>query len=246
MAVRQDECSREIARIISTLCTPRSILEAGVGEGTTISGVVKHLESVDSYGFDLSWSRVAFARRWLASNGIESTKLCTGNLLDIPFLDSSIDVVYTSHSIEPNGGREMEILRELYRVAKQFVVLIEPAYEFASVEARQRMDFHGYCKGLDRVSRSLGYDVLEHAPFGFTISDPLNPSGLTIIRKDSDNNSTSHEMYACPKYKTPLKNLGDMMFSREALVVYPVVLGIPCLRIENGIVASKFEEVIQF
>jgi hypothetical protein len=34
-----------------------------------------------------------------------------------------------------------------------------------------------------------------------------------------------------------------MLFSPEALVAYPVLDGIPCLRQENGIFASKFQEV---
>jgi uncharacterized protein YbaR (Trm112 family) len=36
--------------------------------------------------------------------------------------------------------------------------------------------------------------------------------------------------------------IGGMLFSPEALVVYPIVGGIPCLRIQNGIFASKYEE----
>jgi hypothetical protein len=50
----------EIARVILSLCEPGSILEAGVGEATTLSGVPQAVGSdVDGYGFDLSWSRVA-------------------------------------------------------------------------------------------------------------------------------------------------------------------------------------------
>ncbi|MFA6568260.1 MAG: methyltransferase domain-containing protein [Victivallales bacterium] len=245
MAIRQDECSKEIARVILSLCRPASILEAGVGEATTLSGVLKHLGGkISSYGFDLSWSRVAFAKKWLHANGITNSVLCSGDLFNIPFLDNSIDVVYTSHSIEPNGGREEPILRELYRVASKYLVLIEPAYEFANGEAQQRMEHHGYCKNLRGISVSLGYDVLEHKPFNFTISDPLNPSALTIIRKNNDCVFSPSHVLACPKFKTPLKEVGGMMFSPEALVVYPIIWGIPCLRIENGIFASKYEEVI--
>ena len=36
-----------------------------------------------------------------------------------------------------------------------------------------------------------------------------------------------------------------MLYSDEALVVYPIIGGIPCLRIENGIYASKYEEVMK-
>ena len=38
-----------------------------------------------------------------------------------------------------------------------------------------------------------------------------------------------------------LKELGGMLFSPEAAVVYPIVGGIPCLRTGNGVLASKYE-----
>ena len=114
----QAEKTAEIARVIRTLCAPQTVMEAGVGEATALSGVMRHLGGVRAYGFDLSWSRIAVARQWLERQGVAGTRLCTGDLLHMPFADESIDVVYTSHSIEPNRGREEPILRELWRVAR--------------------------------------------------------------------------------------------------------------------------------
>jgi len=246
-------CSIKLAQIILSLCEPESILEAGLGEATTLSGVLNKLgKDIDSYGFDLSWSRVAYARNWLKSEGIENTTLCSGDLNHIPFLDSSIDVVYTLHAVEPNGGNEENILKELYRVTRKYLILIEPGYEFADVLSKQRMDSFGYCKNLKFISQSLGYDVIDHKQFPYT-PNPNNPSAITIIRKntainikpmcDIDKGQTKN-IFACPKYKKPLKKVGDMLFSSEALVVYPIIVGIPCLRIENGIIASKYEEIV--
>lgn len=247
MAQRQDHYSQELVRIITSLCQPTSVMEAGVGEATTLSGVLQHLRGggeITGYGFDLSWSRVFYAKKWLHSKGISNAVLCSGDLFNIPFADNSIDVVYTSHSIEPNGGNEIPILGELYRVTKHYLILIEPGYEFASDEAKRRMDYHGYCKNLVGTAHSLGYDILRYEPFHLTISDPLNPSALIIIRKPPSDDSIQHQhVLACPRFKTPLNNIGNMLFSPEALVVYPVIAGIPCLRIENGIFASKYEEV---
>jgi len=246
MAQRQDRYSQEIANMITSLCQPASIMEAGVGEATTLSGVLQYLRGgeIMGYGFDLSWSRVFYAKKWLYSKGISNTVLCSGDLFNIPFADNSIDVVYTSHSIEPNGGNETPILSELYRVAKHYLILIEPGYEFASDEAKRRMDHHGYCKNLAGIAHSLGYDILRYEPFHLTISDPLNPSALIIIRKHPSDDMQQQYVLACPRFKTLLKDIGNMLFSPEALVVYPVIGGIPCLRIENGIFASKYDEVL--
>jgi uncharacterized protein YbaR (Trm112 family) len=84
---------------------------------------------------------------------------------------------------------------------------------------------------------------MEHRLFPF-ISNPLNPTALTIIRKDADRPASSFVL-ACPKFKTPLQKIGDMLFSSEALTVYPIIGDIPCLRIENGIFASKYQEIME-
>lgn len=235
--------SRGIADVIRSLCDPSSVLEAGVGEATTFSGVLKNLgREVKGYGFDLSWSRIARAQEWLRLEGIVDAVLCTGSLLQIPFADDSIDVVYTSHSIEPNGGREEPILRELYRVARRYLILLEPGYELGSPEARARMDSHGYCKGLKDLSEKLGFRVLAHRLFPLT-ANPLNPTAITVIEKTTAKPSPSHVL-ACPRYGTILEEIGGMMFSPEALVVYPVVGEIPCLRTGNGICAGEYREVM--
>jgi uncharacterized protein YbaR (Trm112 family) len=243
-AQRQAERTQEIARTLLALGRPASILEAGVGEATTLAPVVRAmgLPGIDCYAFDLSWSRVAYARRWLAQQGIAKSTLCTGNLVQIPFAESVADIVFTSGAIEPNRGAEEPILRELYRVTRRFLVLFEPAYELASDEARKRMDAHGYCRGLRETALALGYEVLEHRLFPHA-ANPLHPLAVTVIRKPAAG-APPAQVLACPQYRTPLREIGGMLYSPEALAVYPVIGGIPCLRIENAILASKYAEVM--
>ena len=103
------------------------------------------------------------------------------------------------------------------------------------------MDAHGYCRGLKETAAALGYEVTEHSLFKFT-KNPLNPTALTVIRKRPQR-PTPAEAFACPRYKTPLREIGGMLYSPEALAVYPVVGGIPCLRIENAVLASLYPEL---
>ena len=239
--VFKNDYSTEIANTIKSVCNPKSILEAGVGEATTLSGVLDKLnnDSIDCYGFDLSWSRVSYAKKWLSDENVNGVNLCTGNLFNMPYADNSIDVVYTSHAIEPNGGNEDAIIKELYRVTKEYLILLEPGYELASQEAKDRMESHGFCKGINEVAKKNGYEVIKHELFSVSYN-PLNPTAITIIKKCSK--KSSDFILACPKYKTPLIKRNGMLFSPEALVVYPVIDNIPCLRVENGVFASCFDE----
>lgn len=232
----------ELALLLFRLGEPASILEAGVGEATTLAGVMGHLNAVPALGFDLSWSRVARARRWLDEQSLGQVTLFTATLQDIPLADSAIDIVYTSHSIEPNGGREEPILRELFRVAARYLVLLEPDYELATPEGRDRMERHGYCRNLPAIARSMGWQVVEHRPWPH-VANPLNPTALTVIRK-GDAPPAGPPHLACPRHKTELEPRGGLLFSPEALVVYPVVGGIPCLRVENGVFASQYADLV--
>lgn len=220
------------------------LLEVGVGEATTLAGVVTELRrpDIDAYGFDISWSRVKFAREWIAEKcGADRVTLCTGSLFQSPFADESIDVVYTSHSIEPNGGNEEAILQELLRITRHHLVLFEPGYELASAEARERMEAHGYCKNLPGVAASLGHPATEHRLLAESIN-PLNPTALTVISKrPTDAAGAGSSPLVCPRYRTPLVRAENVMHAPDSLIVYPIVQDIPCLRVEHGIVATKFE-----
>jgi hypothetical protein len=49
-----------LSKVIDSLCSYNSILEVGVGEGTTLAPLLLSLKKKPNqcYGFDLSWSRI--------------------------------------------------------------------------------------------------------------------------------------------------------------------------------------------
>lgn len=231
-----------IAKVINKPCIKCDfILEVGVGEATTLANLVPKLKVNPKriYGFDLAWSRVRYAIEYTKKRDIKDSFLFMGDLFNIPLADNSIDIVYTSHSVEPNGGREKEALLELMRVTKKYLILLEPAYEFASLEAVKRMEKHGYIKNLYYTAISLGLNVIEHRLFD-VFSNPLNPTGLMVIEKDLENNQVVHNPLICPVTKTPLELVRNSYFTKEGLLVYPIIDGVPCLLKDNAVIATHY------
>ena len=238
---QRDQYCAQLAGILAELGPFNSLLEAGVGEATTLANVLRQLPQRPAHalGFDISWSRLHYGRAFVRAQQAEPVTLFTGDLFQIPLPDNATDIVYTSHSIEPNGGREADALRELYRVARRYVVLLEPAYELASDEARQRMRAHGYVTNLLETAHQLGYLVKEHRLIVPT-QNPLNPTGLILIEKDAVAEPSGPVSLACPVTGALLTETSDSLFGAEGLLAYPKIQGIPCLLAQHAILATHF------
>lgn len=240
-----DKYAGEIADIINGLpANAESIMEVGVGEATTLTNVRSHLTfSPDSIGFDISLSRILFARNYFDLNGKGNARFFVGDMFNIPYPDSSVDIVYTSHTIEPNRGREKEALTELYRVTGKYLVLFEPSYEFADAEGKERMNRLGYITGLLDVAKKLGMKVVDYR-LTKECDNSLNPTAVLIIEKNKNAQSCRHVDYCCPQTLQNLNMNPDGYWSESALKIYPVILDVPCLTSEHGIVAAHYSKFI--
>jgi ubiquinone/menaquinone biosynthesis C-methylase UbiE len=230
-----------ILQVLSPLQRFDSIMEVGVGEATLMNPLMDKLDPQGrllKFGFDISWSRTRFAAQNSERHG-NRIGLFVADLFQIPLPDDSVDVVYTSHSLEPNGGREKDALRELYRVARRHVVLLEPDYDHATEEGRRRMTKHGYVRDLARHAAELGYEVVEDRPFGVSVN-PLNPTGLTVLRKDTA--AAGKADYVCPVTRAPLDRYGDLFFCPVSGLIYPIVDGTPCLTGSNSVLGVHFAD----
>lgn len=234
---------RQLAELLDPLLPPNgTLLELGVGEATTLTGVLNELgdKAQRSFGFDISWSRIKVANDWLVEKSQQS-ELFVGDLFHIPLADNSIDVVYSAHSFEPNGGHEEWLIAECLRVARVGVVLVEPIYELASPEAQARMRSHGYVRGLRRAAEKMDctiddYRLLQCNP------NPLNPSGVLKLKKAAivslyDESAVSAQ-WQCPLTGKALIKKGGYFLVEGVGIAYPILDGVPLLRPEHGVIAS--------
>lgn len=235
--------STALAAVLARVAkTGDRMLDAGTGELTTLAGVAASglPDGIEHFACDLSWSRIRAGRDFVARHA-PSAKIesFVGNLMTLPLADGAIDVVWTSHALEPNGGREVVMIRELLRVASRAVVLFEPSYERNSPEGRARMESLGYIRDLPAAATAAGgklVEMLEIAP----VANKLNPTFAHVIEKPASNQRTATP-WACPASRMPMERRADSFFSPASRLSYPIVGGIPVLRAEAAILTTGLE-----
>jgi ubiquinone/menaquinone biosynthesis C-methylase UbiE len=237
-AAHKQKFNEKLARIVWSYA-PSSLLDAGTGEGTTFGPIIdaKGERECSCYAFDLVLSRLLVARETFDRNQVQ---LFTAKLGKIPLPDKSIDVVLTVHALEPNGGRERELLTELWRVTKKHLILLEPAYELASEASRARMVEHGYVRNLTEHLSAIGASVSRYEKWNED-DNPLNEAGLIVANRDTA--EIDEEKGIAPGMVSPLSGgklipVNGGLFCPLDGYVFPVIEGIPCLLEENGILAS--------
>lgn len=238
----------EIIRPIAT-CLGGRVLDVGTGEMTTLAGVANGAfpDSNEIFACDISLSRIKvgeeFIRRFLEKDRLAVLIPFVGNLFNLPFLDSSIDLIWTSHSLEPNGGKEFKALKELFRISSDYVLLFEPSYENNSAEGKERMEGLGYVKNLPQAIKAAGGELIDNIQIK-NVENVLNPTYAYVCRKINREKSevAQDSPWACPATRLKMVQMADYFFSPASLLAYPVIQGIPILRKEQAILASALRE----
>lgn len=216
-----------------------SFLEAGTGEATTLVPLIKTLPKNITYlGFDISLSRIQVGNKFCKDNAVAPQLFCA-NMLNIPLTDNSVDIVFTSHAIEPNTNKEFEILSELYRISSQYLILIEPSYELGNEETRQNIEKHCYIKNLKQAIKQLDCEILFYDLL--PVSTYTNMSEIYILKKKNKIEKNNYS-FVCPQCKFPLTLHNNNYFCKQCLTVYPVLNNIPDLNINHSILFSQYLE----
>lgn len=241
----------ELAAVLAPLVGETdSILDCGTGELTTFSRLAARACGAGNrlYAFDLSVSRLfvgkAFAAQAMSADLYDNLVVFCAEFSALPLSDASIDVVVTNHALEPNGGREEQILGELMRVARKRLVLFEPSYEHNSAEGRARMEQFGYVRALPRHIAACGarLDALVKIE---AAANPLNPTYAHVVTPPRPASSSAAGMrlhdspLACPIMRDRLEQGDGYLIGSRYRIAYPVFDGIPVLRPDVGVIASK-------
>ena len=216
----------------------------GCGECTSMSSMLKYINNPtqDILGFDISWSRIYEGKKLLGD--AFQKNLFVGDLFSIPLKDNSVNIVYSSHSLEPNGGKEEKAIKELLRVANEKVILIEPIYELASDKQKDRMKNHGYVQNLKSTIEKFNVNILRYELLPI-FSNPLNQSGIIVIeKKDNKQSKNLVNPWQCPATGLQLEKFDDVFFNKKVGFAYPILKDIPLLRTEHLVIASKISEAL--
>lgn len=226
----------------------KSVLHGGTGEAKTLVHVIEKMaRRPRAFGFDISFSRLLFAKRYAAEQRQADLRFFVADLAAIPVLESAFDIVFTSHSMEPNGGQEKAILRELYRCCRNYLVLREPAYDLGGASTRAHIERHRYVTRIPDHLKELGFDVVEHSLFG-NDENPNNQSALTVVRKKPGHRTVEFDWsvgrppFASPISKAALRRTDEAYYSPEDCLIFPLIGAIPCLLAEQGVFSTKYGE----
>lgn len=224
----------------------KSLLDVGTGELTTLTGVLNEIKSeiTEVFAFDGSWSRVSKGIEYYKKRVVsDSFKILpfVADIHSMPLPSKSIDVVTSSHALEPNGNQLECCLAEIFRVAKSKVVLFEPCYESASDEGKARMDRLGYVKDIAGAASRLGARC-EAVHQIKNISNPLNPTACFIIEPPDISvvQARGNCWFTVPGSDHPLRQDSGFLVSDDTGLVFPVLNNIPVLKSQHSILASAF------
>jgi SAM-dependent methyltransferase len=241
---KADSYATELSKILDdNLECGDSVLDVGTGEITTLTLVLNRLkaELSDIVAFDISWSRLAIGMKFHQEYRKKKfpLRVFVADIKAIPLHGKCVDVVTSSHALEPNGGNLETLLVELFRVVKKKLVLFEPSYELNSEEGKVRMDKLGYIKNIEGTVSKLGGKVIDVVPIRHT-SNPLNPTACYIIEPPAHFEKNLEGVTFCvPGTNFELKSDGQHLFSKNTGLVFPVLDDIPVLKNSSAILATS-------
>jgi len=219
------------------------ILNCGAGELTTLSALSEHLPAQYQLLDCDTLSRLKvghrFTERVMREDLARDLTLFVADMARLPLAEISVDVVFTSHALEPNHGRERDLLVELLRVARRMLLLFEPSWENADELVRARMKQHSYVRDLPQHIDAAGGRLVSVEPLPNPLK-PLNPTYCHVVEpvKEESQPSFADQAFQCPRSGHALQKQQSYWWSQEGGWAYPEIDGVACLREKHAVLMS--------
>lgn len=214
----------------------KSILDFGCGELDTSLFVFNNLKyKIKKYfACDLSLNRLVvgqkFIKKELKKKEFNKINIFCNSDFNLPFKDNSLDLIITIHSLESNNRNKELFIKELIRVSKKGIILMEPHYEISTKKQKKRMNKFNYIKGLERIFKKNRYKYKIIKKNFHT--KQTNISSFFIIKKNK-NVKNNENYYVEPKTLSKFLNIKSFLYSKKSLRLYPVFNKIPLFSDES-------------
>ena len=220
----------ELASILTGYIKPNSsLLDVGTGEGTNLVPLIEELNlSLEVFAIDISWSRLSHAVA-LSSKTTPRIRFAVADISSIPMADRQVDYVLTVHALEPNGGKEIALLSELARIARQYVILVEPDFDDASPEQKARMIELSYIGTLSNAIAMSGLRLVAKIPI-LNNGNNLNKASVFVLEVVDSMVEVAGEIgWVDPIFGEKLSEFEGGLRNEKGLW-FPQLRGIPFLR----------------
>ena len=201
----------------------KSLMDFGCGELTSFYTLIDNIKAKNKLfvGYDLSFSRILAGKNFLnKKNKKIQLKLFSNNSIKIPLPDNSIDVVTSCHGLEPNKKNAYKILKELWRITKKKLILLEPNDKLGDELIKKRFKENNYILNLEKKIKKITsrYKIINNEFNG----NPSNPASIYILEKNS-NKSNKFNFLNPENNNDILKKKLNFYYSEKTGQMFPIV-----------------------
>ena len=219
-----------------------TLLDFGSGELTNFYALTKNIKNKNKKFFfacDFSFSRVYAGVNFLKKKKVsfKNKIFFVNDSYNLPLPDSSIDIVTTCHSVEPNKKYATTIIKELFRITKKKLILFEPDTNLVKKKdyqnrnlIKKRFEKHNYVKNIDVKLKKLKlkFDKMEQE-YNF---NKLNPASIYSIKKNSKSKNLSN-------FINPYNKDDSDFLKEDEHILYSTKTGDTFFKVNNIVIFNK-------
>jgi SAM-dependent methyltransferase len=197
--VRTADYYRSMANFIAAVPGVNSVLDVGCGSGLLTCHLARREAYRSVLGVDAAAPRVEGARLHARLAGVDTLSFAQMSMDRLTLPDASVDMIVTSFALEQVGTALGQVLAELRRVARKFLILFEPTTEyFSSLASHWHIPKSGWANSYFQV---LGEAEVSYAVRPVLLGHYFNTGSVFVVDLESPINpvvSMPHLFRAAP------------------------------------------------